>query len=53
MALSADKTLLEEAEKAKIDVSVLGAQEVEKTIAIIANASPQVRERLVKAMSPE
>ncbi len=53
MAMASDKAMLEEAEKSKIDIAVLAGQEVEKTIAIIANASPQVRDRLVKAMSPE
>ncbi|MDB5569760.1 MAG: tripartite tricarboxylate transporter family receptor [Hyphomicrobiales bacterium] len=50
MALASDSAFLEEAEKANVEVSILSAEAVEKVVAMVTGASPQVRGRLIEAM---
>ncbi len=50
LALADDKTFLDEAEKANVEVALLSGEAVEKVVAMVTGASPQVRERLIDAM---
>jgi len=49
-SLASDREFLDEADKAKIEVSVLPGPEVDKVVEIVVKAPAAVRERLVEAM---
>jgi len=52
MALDTDKTFNEEVEKSKIEVDLLPGETVNKVIALIGEASPEVRNRFLEALKP-
>lgn len=49
-ALASDEAFLDEARKANVDVSLLSGDAVDKVIAMIATATPEVTHRLASAM---
>jgi tripartite-type tricarboxylate transporter receptor subunit TctC len=52
-ALAQDKDFLADAQRAKLDVSLVAADEVDKVIALITAASPETAERLGKAIGSQ
>jgi tripartite-type tricarboxylate transporter receptor subunit TctC len=52
MALDTDKAFTEEVEKSKIEVDLLPGETVNRVIAMIGEASPEVRNRFLEALKP-
>jgi tripartite-type tricarboxylate transporter receptor subunit TctC len=52
MALDTDKAFTEEVEKSKIEVDLLPGETVNRVIAMIGEASPEVRNRFLEALRP-
>jgi hypothetical protein len=52
-ALAQDKDFLADAQRAKLDVSLVTADEVDKVIALITAASPETAERLGRAIGSQ
>ena len=53
MALEVDAAFHDEAKKSNLDLSLLSGEAVDKVIALIANATPEVKDKLASAMKPQ
>jgi tripartite-type tricarboxylate transporter receptor subunit TctC len=51
MALASDQEFLAEADRTKMDVALMSGEEVEKIVALISSAPPDVVERYIKAFA--
>jgi hypothetical protein len=50
MALGKDAEFLADAEKSKLEIGLISGPDVEKAIALITSASPEVTGRYIKAL---
>lgn len=53
MALDSDAAFHDEAKKSNLDLSLLSGEAVDKVIALITNATPDVKAKLANAMKPQ